>query len=59
MLYIARHSMKLHDYLSYARSHRVESVVGAWYWLFTILGECVMSSEIRTMSKIETHRCIK
>ena len=29
--------------------------MGAWYWLFTIIGECVESSEIGTMSKIETH----
>ena len=33
--------------------------VCAWYWLFTILGECVVSSEIGTTSKIETHGCIK
>ena len=33
--------------------------MGAWYWLFIILGECVVSSEIRTTSKIETHGCIK
>ena len=31
--------------------------VCAWYWLFTILSECVVSSEIGTKSKIETHRC--
>ena len=45
--------------ISYARGHRVKSGVCAWYWLFTIIGECVVSSEIRTTSKIETHRCIK
>ena len=33
--------------------------MGAWYWLFTILGECIVSSEIRTTSKIETYGCIK
>ena len=33
--------------------------MGAWYWLFTILVECVLSSEIGTTSKIETHGCIK
>ena len=33
--------------------------MGAWYWLFTIPGECVVSSEIGTTFKIETHRCIK
>ena len=33
--------------------------MGAWYWLFTILGVCVVSSEIGTTFKIETHGCIK
>ena len=33
--------------------------MGAWYWLFTILGECVVSLKIGTTSKIETHGCIK
>ena len=33
--------------------------MGARYWLFTILGECVVSSEIGTTPKIETHGCIK
>ena len=33
--------------------------MGAWYWLFTILGECVVSSEIGTTPKIETHGWIK
>ena len=33
--------------------------MGAWYWLFTIIGECVVSSKIGTTSKIETHECIK
>ena len=51
--------MKWHDFISYARSHRIESGVGAWYWLLTILGECVVSLEIGTTSKIETHVCIK
>ena len=51
--------MKWIDCISYARSHRVESGVGAWYWLFAILGECVVSLEIGTTSKIETHGCIK
>ena len=50
--------MKWHDCISYARSHRVESGVGAWYWLFTILSECVVNSKIGTTSKIETHGCI-
>ena len=39
--------------------HHVESGVYAWYWLFTILGECVVSSEIDITSKIETYGCIK
>ena len=51
--------MKLHDCISYAQSHRIESSVGAWYWLFTILGECVVSSEIGITSKIENHMYIK
>ena len=33
--------------------------MGALYWLFTITSECVVSSEIGTASKIETHGCIK
>ena len=33
--------------------------MGAWYWLFTIRSECVLSSKIGTTSKIETHGCIK
>ena len=33
--------------------------MGAWYWLLTILGECVVSSKIGTTPKIETHRCIQ
>ena len=33
--------------------------MGGWYWLFTILGECIVSSKIGTTSKIETHGCIK
>ena len=33
--------------------------MGAWYWLFTIIGECVVSSKIGTTSIIETHGCIK
>ena len=50
--------MKWQDFISYARSHRVKSGVGALYWLFTILGECVVSSKIGTTSKIETYGCI-
>ena len=59
MFHVARHVMKLHDCISYARSHHVESGVGAWYWLFTKNDECIVSLEIGTTSKIETHGCIK
>ena len=59
MLHVAGHSMKWHDFILYARSHRVKSGVGSWYWLFIILSECVVSSKIGTTSKIETHMCIK
>ena len=31
--------------ISYAREHRVESGVGAWYGLFTGVGELVVRSE--------------
>ena len=37
----------------YARVHRVESGVGAWYCLFTGFGEWVMSSESGTKSKVD------
>ena len=59
ILYVTCYSMKWHNCISYARGHRIKSGVCAWYWLFTILGECVVSSKIRTTSKIETHGCIK
>ena len=32
--------------------HRVESGVCAWYWLFTILGEYVVSSEMELCPKL-------
>ena len=41
--------------ISYARSHRVESSVGAWYGVFTDVSEWVVSSENGTKSKVETH----
>ena len=44
--------------ISYARSHRIESGVGAWYWVFTGVGEWVVSSENGTKSKVETHGCV-
>ena len=31
IMHVSLHSMKWHDCISYARSHRVESGVGAWY----------------------------
>ena len=42
----------------YARSHRFESGVGAWYLVFTGVSEWVVSSENRTKSKVETHGCV-
>ena len=44
--------------ISYARSHRVESGVGAWSCLFTDVGEWVVSSKNGTKSKVETHGCV-
>ena len=41
--------------ISYAWSQRVESGVGAWSCLFTGVGECVVSLENGTKSKVETH----
>ena len=38
--------MKWHDCISYARSHRVESGVGAWYCYSPFLGECVVSPKM-------------
>ena len=45
-------SMTSHDCISYARSLCVESGVCAWYWLFTILGECVVSLELGQRPKL-------
>ena len=45
--------------ISYARSHRVESGVGAWYGLFTGAGEWVVISKNRAKTKVETHECVK
>ena len=45
--------------ISYARSHRVNSGVGAWSYLFTDVGEWVVSSENGTKSKVETHEGVK
>ena len=59
IVYVTCYSMKWYNCISYALGHRVKSGVCAWYWLFTILGECVISSEIDTTSKMETHGCIK
>ena len=45
--------------ISYARSHHVESGVGAWSCLFTGVGEWVVSSKRWTKSKVETHEGVK
>ena len=45
--------------ISYARSHRVKSSVGAGYCLFTGVGEWVVSSENGTKSKVEIHKGVK
>ena len=58
ILHVTCYSMKWHNCISYTRGHCVKSDVCAWYWLFTILGECVVRLEIRTTSKIETYRYI-
>ena len=42
--------------ISYARSHHVESGVGAGYGLFTGVGEWVVISENGTKSKVGNHR---
>ena len=46
IVHVAWHSMKLHDCISYARSHHVKSGVCQWYWSFTILSECLVSLEM-------------
>ena len=58
-LHVTCYSMKRHNCIPYEHGHRVKSGVCAWYCLFTILDECVVSLEIGTTSKIETHRCIR
>ena len=45
--------------ISYARAHRVESGVGAWYGLFTGVGEWVVISENGAKPKVETHECVR
>ena len=45
--------------ISYARSHRVKSGMGAWSCLFTGVGEWVVSSKNGTKSKVETHESVK
>ena len=45
--------------ITYARSHRVKSGVGAWYGLFTSVGKWVMNSgENGKKSKVEIHECV-
>ena len=45
--------------ISYARVHRVESGVGAWYCLFTGVGKWVVSLDNGIKSKVETHEGVK
>ena len=45
--------------ISYARSHRVESGVGAWSCLFTGVSEWFVSWENGPNSKVETHEGVK
>ena len=46
--------------ISYARSHRVKSGVGAGYGLFTSVGEWVVNSgKNGTKSKVEIHECVR
>ena len=52
ILNVICYSMKLHNCISYARGNRVKSGVCAWYWLFTILGECVVSSDMGRRQKM-------
>ena len=52
MLHVTCYSMKWHNYISYARGHRVKSGVCSWYWLFTILSECVVTSEMGQRPKL-------
>ena len=40
---------------SYARAHRIESGVGAWYGLFTGANGWVVSSKNGTKAKVGTH----
>ena len=46
IFHVTCYSMKWNNFISYARGHHVKSGVCAWYWLFTILSECVVSSEL-------------
>ena len=46
--------------ISYARSHRVRSGVGAGKGSFISVGECVVNSgKNGTKSKVEIHECVK
>ena len=45
--------------ISYARAHRVESGVGAWYGLFTGIGEWVVISKNWAKPKVKTHECVR
>ena len=52
ILHVTCYNMKWHNCISYAWGHRVKSGVCAWYWLLTILGECVVSSKMRRHPKL-------
>ena len=45
--------------ISYARAHRVESGVDAWYGLFTGVGEWVVILENGAKPKVEIHEYVK
>ena len=51
IMYVTGYSMKWHIHISYARDIALSRVC-AWYWLFTILGEYVVSSKMRRRSKL-------
>ena len=45
--------------ISYARAHRVESGVSAWYGLFTGVGERFVITKNGAKPKIETHEYVQ
>ena len=52
ILRVTCYTMKWHNCISYAWGHGVKLGVCGWYWLFTILGECVVSSEMGLLPKL-------